>query len=728
MSRVFQRSTTTIENALLCALLAFGLFVGGAVPAAAETEVGEGVVSGEIEAGGRMISGDFDSAKFSEYQANRPGGYVTGFLLSENKDRSHYVRTEIDFWDENEQRYLLGLGRYGHYGVEFEYEEFPHNWVGKENVLTPYSRGTDGGRLTLPGGWDYGNAASGQPGLQAEFDANARKAKLGFRQINGRAGGYIKPQHGLEFTANYDLQDKRGTRRDSIMWGFTNFASIAEPIDERIHQVTAGGTLARENFTFGVQYLASIYDNEIPSNTVDNPLCAADGNCDPTTPPGGTTPGSGRQSVAPDNSAHQISLSGSGVMPTPFPSRLLGTFAYGVRLQDDNFLPYTVNSTLTTGPLPKNDLDGEVKTMLFNLVYTARPSKDWNFDARYRLYDLDNNSNTVDFSQSVASDTSVSTSAGAGCPGDGSKYCSVANEYRRQNADVNVSWRAFDMTTLRAGFGWENWRRSKDREVRHSNEYGGNFAVDMRPAERLQLLTAYKVGYRDYNSYFPKSGGASNPALRRFDQAQRLRNAFDQRLMLMAQDNLTFSANAGFVYDYYFDSKLGLRRDRRWNVGFDVAYTPYDWLGLSTWWLYDHANRKQRSATGTPGAGWTTKNKDKSHTVGVDLGVELIPELLDWDSSYALQIATANSNTRAETPPGASFPKLRDTSHNVDTKLTWHALEQLDLIAGYQFSKFDSRNFYTDELGTVRGSDIYLNNRLNDYDAHIFTLGARYEF
>ena len=49
--------------------------------------------------------------------------------------------------------------------------------------------------------------------------------------------------------------------------------------------------------------------------------------------------------------------------------------SYGWMLQDQTFLPYTVNPGLTvTNPLPRNSLDGEINTTLVNLRLTSHPS------------------------------------------------------------------------------------------------------------------------------------------------------------------------------------------------------------------------------------------------------------------------------------------------------------------------------------------------------------------
>jgi hypothetical protein len=58
-----------------------------------------------------------------------------------------------------------------------------------------------------------------------------------------------------------------------------------------------------------------------------------------------------------------------------------------------------------------------------------------------------------------------------------------------------------------------------------------------------------------------------------------------------------------------------------------------------------------------------------------------------------------------------------------------HAHDRLDLITGYAFQRGRYQNFQTDPLGVnLGGNDIYLNNKTDDYAAHVVSLTARYEF
>jgi MtrB/PioB family decaheme-associated outer membrane protein len=670
----------------------------------AETEVGDLLLTGHVEAGAVILEGDNDSGKFDEYRRYRSNAVGNGFFLLENEARSHYLLGEIDFISDKDQRYELGAGRWGHYGIELEYMEFPHTY--SNNGFTPYNESFNG-KLFLPNSW-YTDLANNGGDLRQTINDLGESRGLKFRQINGRADAFYRPDESWEFTAGYSVQDKRGTHPGYMSFGFSDFVTFAEPLDERIHQLSGGGSYSGEGWSLGLDYHGSFFDNQLDNITADNPLQEMDAS---------TASHTGRRSIAPDNSAHQFALSGAAVLPTSFPSRLAGTFSYGIRLQDDKFLPHTSNTAFDpldqTSSLKQSDLDGEVQTILANLVYTARPTPELNVEARYRLYDLDNDSDSITFDERVQQDRRVSTGAST-----------VRSDFRRQNVDLEASYRLADPATLQLAFGWENWERSQNRSVRHSNEYKGSVGLLLRPSDWMRFQTSYEVSARDGNRYYSVSG--QDPELRRFDEADRIRNALLGRVFLDLSEDLNASLFGGFHFDDYEDTEFGLRDGNGWNAGAELAYQPLDWLGFSAWYNFDYLVWKQRS-TSTSGP-WRGRSKDQAHDVGAQADVTIVPEYLDWAVSYHFQRGDADTN--ASGGAAVDYPDIDDTLHTVTNSLTYHLLEKLDLIAAWTYEDWSHNNFQTDPLGVnfPPDDDIYLNNRIDDYDAHIIMLSARYEF
>jgi MtrB/PioB family decaheme-associated outer membrane protein len=517
----------------------------------------------------------------------------------------------------------------------------------------------------------------------------------------------------------------------SITFGFGfgstpgSYNSVAQPVDERTHQVTAAAKLAKETWSAEVEYLASIFDNDNKSFFVENPLLEDNETV-------ATTSSLGRQTVSPNNMAHQVSVSSAIMLPTDHPSRLAGTFSYGMRLQDDDFIPYTSNPDPDDqpGPLPRNDLDGKVQTILGNLSYTARPTRDLDIGARYRIYDLDDNSNKITFNEWVPYDN---------LPADATNLRAKGNSYTRQNVDLDASYRIARSVKLTSEFGWESWDRSNNRDARHTNEYSGGVGFDIRPASRVRFQTGWGISYRKLNSY-QQLNPTELPQLRKYDLADRLRNELTWRAFAQFCDEFSGSLSGSLAYDDYDDTRFGLTDGEFWNIGVDLDYVPARWLSISGWYAYDVIEYKQRSMTRdsvadlpstTPDNIWKSKADDDAHTAGVNAVLTVVPEWLDIDARYVFQKGRAKTRSNGNPNSGnpVNWPSIKYTLHQVETDLVIHAHERLDLITGYAFQRGRYRNFQTDPLGVnLGGKEIYLNNKTDDYAAHIVSLTARYEF
>jgi hypothetical protein len=175
------------------------------------------------------------------------------------------------------------------------------------------------------------------------------------------------------------------------------------------------------NLEFG--YLGSFFNNDINQVTIDNPLRLTDA---------ATASSQGRISLAPDNSLNSFHVTGAYELPSEFPARIATTLSYGLRQQDDDFLPHTINSVLGGDPglvLPRDSLDGKVQTYLANVLMTARPLPDLDLRARYRYYQLDNDTPVIEFPAHTVNDQGL----------DSEPRRNVPNDYERQLASFDAS-------------------------------------------------------------------------------------------------------------------------------------------------------------------------------------------------------------------------------------------------------------------------------------------------
>lgn len=746
----------------LALAVALGLLLGIASLASAQTNLGAVVLTGEVEVGSRGVidARDWGSSKYEEYREQRPGIFGNARILLEGKEGKYYFEGSATDVGERDQHYEVASGRYGRYRLELEFDESLH--VFSNAARTLYTN-EGGGVLTFPDATQstiegLGTNALKSAALQSAL-SGATGVPLRFRLQTGRVGFFYRPLTDLEVNAGYWVQEKEGTRPFGMGFGSPggNFANVAGPIDERTHEVTGGVQLARDSWSLRLGYTGSFYENDLDTMTVDNPLRATDS----------ATLGStrGRTDLAPDNSAHTVSLSGAVTLPLGFPARFAGTLSYGLRFQDDPFLPHTINSAISDPglALPASSLNGEVRTILANLLLTGRPWRDLNLTARYRFYDFNSDIPILNFPAHVINDASLVSETRFNTPMD----------YHKHNGGLDASYRLARPTTLKLGYEWERWDRSDHREVIRTDEHTAKAALDYKPAPWALLRTGYQFGIRrgtDYNTFAHLAhsveevdlAGAElqsqSTLLRKFDEGDRNRHQADLMAQLSPREDLTLTFTGGYGLTDYNNPPLGLVEDERWSVGTDIGYRPLPWLGLSAWYTFENIQFKQDSrwrpvvsgaTVDDPVNNWSSTSQDLVHTAGVGAEMVLIPDRLDASLSYVLEIAKAKTLAQGiagttASPDGGNavdWPDIKDTLQTFIASLRYHLQKNLTVKAEYRFEHFNLANFKTDGLdpfmansnvnaaGTVSPSlDVFLGDRVEDYVAHLIALSLIYRF
>src|SRR5262245_33294622 len=182
-------------------VLAFACWLAtGAAAARADVDVGPGLLSGWVETGGRLVTGDDDSGKFEEYRDVGEGLFGGGSLMLQ-PDRRHYLRVGGFDVGEEDADYFLEGGRGGRWNLFGSYSQIPHNY--SNDALTPYL-GIAGGDLVLP---------FAPPTDTATFESSvagaAHDAKLGFDTDTAIVGARFEPTADSSVRAAY-----RAIRRD----------------------------------------------------------------------------------------------------------------------------------------------------------------------------------------------------------------------------------------------------------------------------------------------------------------------------------------------------------------------------------------------------------------------------------------------------------------------------------------------------------------------------------
>jgi MtrB/PioB family decaheme-associated outer membrane protein len=734
------------------------------------------VVEAELRMGARAISGDTHSSKFEEYRDLEPGLFGGADFLLTDPDDVTFLWGSFDDVGYDDQRYALEAGQWGRFRLFGEYEELPHVFSNRARSLYSYSGQN---LLLLP------DALQGA--IEAAPDTASRSALLGaaladpdgvgleYELRSVLAGLILDPREDLQLETAYRSLDRSGRKPFSLGFGSpgSNFANFSSPVDERTDEVTADVRFGRGPWNLEVGYLGSFFGNDLNQVTVDNPLRLTD------SPTAGSS--QGRISLSPDNSLNNVRATGAYELPFEFPARIATTFSYGLRQQDEDFLPHTINTAFAGDPalvLPRDSLDGKVQTYLANVLMSARPLPALDLRARYRYYDFHNDTPVILFPGHVVNDQTLDDEIGRNVPTD----------YERQLASFDASYRFSSALRIHGGPFWDRWSRSRDREVSKLDEYGAKLALDAKPARWALIRADYLLGIRNGSEYKPfdyvaatlDPGQIDDPdfentaqlaQFRKFDQADRDRHEVKLLTQLVPRDDFDVSFSGGFSDFDYPDSHYGVRGDQRWNVGADFGYQPVEWLSISAWYSFEHWKLQQKNrwrpvsggvVTDDPVNDWRSESEDRFHTLGVNLDFVLVPEKLDLGFQYTFERGDGQTHSNGPlgcvpapttgaclpAPGGAAdggnavnYPDIEDRLHLFIATLRYHWTEQLTLEGMYAFESFSLQDYRIDGLdpfmpaSNVNGSgvvspslDVFLGDRIGDYDAHIFGVSATYRF
>jgi MtrB/PioB family decaheme-associated outer membrane protein len=750
----------------------FGLLAGCcaafAAPAAAE------LVDAELRMGGRVITGDTDSSKFYEYRDLEPGLYGGGSFLLEDPNGVTFLWGDFGNVGYDDQSYAFEAGQWGRFRLFGEYSELPHVFSNDARTLYRYSGSNT---LLFPdalqGAIEAAPDAATRSGLLGAGLADARSTSLEYLLRTTRVGLILDPREDIEIETAYRSLARDGRKPFGLGFGspggtFTNFAT---PVDERTDEVTADLRFGRGPWNLEVGYLGSFFGNDLRQVTVDNPLRLTDSAT--------AGPAQGRYATSPDNSLHSFHATGAYELPLSFPTRIATTFSYGLREQDDDFIPHTINTLLAGDPglvLPRNSLDGKVQTYLANVLITTRPLPDLDLRARYRYYDFHNDTPVLDFPAHVVNDQTLTTELRRNVP----------NDYERQQAALDAAYRFSRMVRVSAGPFWDRWSRSRDREVSKLDEYGGKIALDLRPTRWATVRADYLLGFRNGTEYKPYDflAATHDPAdvpdsiitgqlsqLRKFDEADRDRHELKLLTQLVPRDDLDLTFSGGWAHYDYPDSRYGVRDDKRWNVGTEVGYQPLEWFSMSAWYSYEELELGQKSrwrpvtgaatVTDDPVNDWNSHSADQVHTLGASLDFVLVPDKVDLSFRYSFERGDGETHangaagcvpapvtgvclpagTAADGGDGVNYPDIEDRLQLFTTTLSYHVNENFTIEGIYAFEKLSLKDYRVDGLdpfmpgSNVNGSgvvspsvDVFLGDRIGDYAAHIFALSAIYRW
>ncbi|MGB5520039.1 MAG: MtrB/PioB family decaheme-associated outer membrane protein [Gammaproteobacteria bacterium] len=612
-----------------------------------------------------------------------------------------------------ESRYLrLEGGKQGRYKVFLLWDELP-NYI-DNTVRTPY-QGIGGTNLTLPSGFD----------INTNLDANLNLFELKTKRERIGAGASIIPKERWQFDVDASHETKKGVNSTGSVLGTggtglignSAISFLPQPVDYETDKVNAKLFYTANSGQLELAYHASLFNNANESLTWENPFA-------PTT-------SFGRMSLAPDNEFHQVSLNAGYNMP--YNSRLTGVLSTGRMTQNQDFLPYSVNST--TADLPRSSLDGEAWLTTAQLKLSSVPLTRLRLNAELRYNERDNKTPVSTYNYVIIDSGQTATA-------ENTPY---SYENSRFNLDANYRFNA--LTSLRGGYKYNQMKRENSHRAK--TEENTLFAKwKVKPVSHVDVELYGEAGSRDGSDFVIPTG--TNPALRKYNLADRDRTMVGAAVDYMATERLYLHARADYNKEDYKNTVVGLTEATRPVVTLDFSYQVRDNISTYGYYTYETIESSQNGATvtvaATPGPGappsatatptgvnWQADFEDVFDTVGVGAAWSGLGR---WDigADIVYSQSTGKINTRDLISPGteSQYPDNNTDLTSIKLWTDYNHSEKLVYKLSYWYEKYSEDNWAIDgwspyDPAAVPNTLLFGNQTL-DYDVHVITASASYRF
>lgn len=789
--------------------LIISLFPVFAVTALAETDFmgGKAVITGGADVAVQQRDVDGSVEKFNEYRNVR-----NGFIFNEirlgviGNESPYYLDLKIKNPLQDNEFYRLNLGKHGGYNLKFLFDRIPHNFSTRKLLFSGAGTGrlliADQIQTDLQGVEQTRQERGGNPlsdttgedtiargivnSLYVATDTTAfklKRDKTGFVldfNITDNTKAWAKvtneKRSGTRVTSagSYEryAQGASGLAHTGDMF-FISGAELAEPIDYRTTTFSIGAGVYKKKWLADLEYTLTNFDNEYLSLRWDNPFRISDASATSSTGGAGDPFNRGRfatgqLSLMPDSKSHDFSV--SAAVELPLRSRFSANISYGWIIQEEPFVPYTMNSAISsvagfdvtnTANLPKGDLGGDVRTLAQNYVLTSKPIEPLRLTAKYRYYNYDNNSDQIHFPGYAAFGESYWRTM------KNDKKAPVENEplsYTRQNIDLSADYHIIKPLTLLLEGGWEIWDREKLRidSTKESNIGGG---LIYKLSKIASLKGGYKYAHRTVDGY--KTGNtASNPeavGLVNYDWAERNRDKADLRFQVSPVNSVSLGLSGQYLNDKYAeDERFGLKRSKAITGNFDVAYAPSNVVTVYA----NYGNEYRRSeiqsgakddtfnSAGTlddaftsdnfnPFNYWNTNIKEKTDTVGIGLTIQIVPDRLILDTNYNFSHSkmdfdnyNPNGKVKLANAEAQDWPNVVNRLHEFKIDLSYSVAKNLKAGLRYMYEKYDLDDFAWDDMKTYMAGlssenstrFLFTDATYNGYEAHVGGVYITYMF
>jgi MtrB/PioB family decaheme-associated outer membrane protein len=668
----------------------------------------------QFQIGGRFTSIDGDPARFQRYQDLRDGLLFTGARYAWEASDAWQARVAADNVGWRDQRYSASYERTGRFVVSGLWDQIPQFY--SVDTSTPYT--SVNSPLPLPDATQRA-IQTGQATLSAYLPL-ASQFDLRERRNIGTFSVLATPTPQFDVKAGFTTTQHEGELPWGASFGFGNDVEVALPYDSRTNDFNVGTEWTNGRQMLRVAYTGSWFNNLDDTLVWDSPLRLDDST---------SAPGRGRMALWPSNSAQTISA--AGYAKFAHRTQVTGFVSYGAWSNDEPLQPFTINAALPQLTLPRASAEADARVFSTNLGLVSRPRNDWQFTARVRRYDYDNQTPHTAIPQFINYDTSVATSA----TGGPEPYA-----HSRTTFDADAIYTGLSSLALTAGYT--------------RNNSGHDFRIFESTGENVLRLSADTVGsqwvtFRAQYELSDRNGSdldeallvqiGEQPKMRHYDIADRGRNRFTGQVDVVPSDLWTLSASAGVGKDDFNDSYFGLQESTFRTLSFGADFREPNGLGGGGSYNYERYAGLQQSRSASPGQendplrDWTTDSTETVHYFSIYATPPRFGRNTEARVSYDYSHAEGNYLygvvPGGPLPPPSQLPNVFNKLQQLHLDVRHRLSNRMALTFSYLYEPFRVFDFAFDPTvvnSIVQPSSLVLGYVYRPYTAHSAVIGLRY--
>ena len=649
--------------------------------------------SGDVEAG--AINVDSDSFQFGRYTGLEKGTYLGLDASAQSADGAAYLDLRASDLGLPYRSIELEQGTQGEFKMFIRYAELPFQI--SDSARTPFG-GVGTGSLSLPPGWVPGITTQTMPGLagslqDVKIDSSRKRIGLGFAGI---------PARDWEVGWNVRQETREGTQRMAGSF-FLNSTQLVAPVDYTTDEIEGFVSYAASRWQVRLAYQGSAFANGNASLRWDNPFAE--------TIPGATL---GQIGLAPDNQFHQFSASGAYQVTDG--TTASATLALGRMLQDEGFLPATVNPTIAPIALPRNSLQGRVDTTRAELKLVSALSAKWGLNAAYSYDDRDNKTPQSTFNW-VTTDLQPAATPRVNLP----------YSYTRNLFKVSADYRITPRNKASLGVDRDGQERTF-QEVSKTTEDTAWARYVLR-WDWIDASANYARSHRDGTSYtaVPQIS-LENPVLRKYNMADRERDLLGVRVAATPWDVITVGLDYSITKDDYAQSPVGLTYGRQNTLGADLSARVSQDTSVHFYYSREEITSRQAGAQSlTNPPDWSAENVDTIQTAGIGLKHALIPETVDVGAD--LTSSRSVGDIKVSVTSSEAFPRIKSDLDSLKLFATYKVKTDLTIRASLWHERYSSHNWAIDGVGPSTIPNVLtLGETSPDYKVNVVSVSLRYRF